>query len=123
MKRIANAADILREQAYLVARGVRPMALLGECETDSVTVLEAYTALEREAGDGVIAFTVDRGDGITDLGYAASPWVVDLYRWLTADDAVPETHQHRIIGLLLGYSPSSIRAFEERSCSRPERVC
>lgn len=113
---------VLQEQAYLVARGVRAMALVGECATGQVDILRAFTILERAAGDHVLPFVVDRGDGVADMGYAVLPWVIDLYRWLTTDNAVPEVHQHRVIGLLLGYSPLSVRDFEERLHERPARL-
>ena len=45
-------------------------------------------------------------------GYACNGWVVDLLKW--ALDGCPEVHAHRIIALLLGYSPSEVSRFEER---------
>lgn len=112
----------LQEQARLIAHGVRAMALVGECGAGEIEILRAYTMLEACACPRVLAFVADRGDGIADLGYAAASWVIELYRWLTTDHAVPEIHQHRMIGLLLGYAPSSIREFEEGMRHRPARV-
>jgi hypothetical protein len=113
---------VAQEHARLVARGVRAMALVGECEASETEILRIHTILEACACDTVLAFVVDRGDGIADAGYAAAPWVIDLYRWLITDNAVPEVHQHRIIGLLLGYSPTSIKENEEWMRYRPARL-
>jgi hypothetical protein len=107
--------DLLREQSYLVARGVRSLALAGHCENESLTMLRIATRLEALAEAGAIPFVIDRGDGWADFGFAASGWVLDLYAWLSKDtqDAVPEPQRSRILGLLLGYSVEAIRLFEE----------
>ena len=102
-----------REQAMLVARGVRPLAELGSCLAEEVAMLRAMTALERAAAPGAIPFVVNRGDGQASYGFAAAAWVVDLYRWVTATGAVPEAQAHRVRGLLMGYSAEAIRTFEE----------
>lgn len=108
---------LLQEQAYLVAHGVRPCALVGHCKTEYLEMLKVATRLERSAWPGAIAFVCNRGDGIADYGYAASRWVIDLLMW-AATDTVPEKHRHHITGLLLGYSPFAIRAHEEQGAVR-----
>ena len=113
------SSELIREQAYLIANGVRPLALLGTCEAESTTMLRVTTQLENAAGPAAIPFVVDRGDGLADFGYAASAWALDLFRWLSrADSAIPAEQKHRIRGLLLGYGVEAIRSFEERSCGR-----
>ena len=82
-------------------------------------MLRTATKIERLSVAGAIPFVVDRGDGIADYGYAAHAWVIDLFGWAAKiDDAVPDVHRHRIIGLLLGYSATAIREDEELSRGR-----
>jgi hypothetical protein len=110
----AVSADSLTfEHAYLVARGVRPLALVGHCPTDALCLHRAQQQLESFAAAGAIAFVCDRGDGFADYGFAGAQWAIDLYRWsVQKNDAVPVAQQHRIIGLLLGYSTAAISDFE-----------
>lgn len=111
--------ELIREQAYLIANGVRPLALVGSCQADSETMLRVTTQLENAAEPDAIPFVLDRGDGFADFGYAASQWVLDLFQWVTrASSGVPRRQMHRIRGLLLGYGVDAIRSFEERSSGR-----
>lgn len=113
------SSELIREHAYLIANGVRPLALVGTCEAEPTTMLRVTTQLENAAGPSAIPFVLDRGDGLADFGYAASGWALDLFRWVTrADSAVPPCQKHRIRGLLLGYGTEAIRSFEERICGR-----
>lgn len=109
----------IREQACLIANGVRPLALIGTCEAEPGTMLRVSSQLENAAGPSAIPFVLDRGDGFADFGYAASGWALDLFQWITRiDNEIPELQKHRIRGLLLGYGVEAIRSFEERSCGR-----
>lgn len=92
------------------------MALLGHCVAEPLALLRLVTPLEAKSDPAVVTFVLDRGDGFADYGYAATAWVVDLYGWAVTQ--APERQRHRIIGLLLGYSPEAIRAFEERNSGR-----
>ena len=58
---------------------------------------------------GAIPFVGDLKGG-AESGYAARAWVVDLLTWAWT---VPAVQRHRILGLLLGYSPDAIGQFEE----------
>lgn len=106
--------DLIREHAYLVARGVRPMAIVGECEPDQLTMLKIATKMETLAVPGAIPFVLDCRHGAAEYGFAAEGWVVDLFEWLmtSAENVVPTNHRHHVLGLLLGYSTSAVRAFE-----------
>lgn len=108
------------EHAYLVARGVRPMAIVGGVETGKKDrMLQAASRLEIVSiGEAVVPFVVPRDDGIADCGFAATRWVVDLYAWLVGSNDVPEEHAHRIRGLLLGYDAKAIRDHDDRDCGR-----
>jgi hypothetical protein len=109
----------VKEQAYLVERRVRPMALVGYVQDDPQLMLEASSRLRfASVGADVIPFVVPRRDGWADCGYAASRWVVDLYEWLVSANSVPKEHEHRIRGLLLGYGPDAIREHDERGSGR-----
>lgn len=110
--RLAPSDDAMREHAYLVARGVRPLALAGHCEATPEEMLRVATRVET-LGDGTsVPFVVDRGDGWADYGYAAAGWVVDLFEWVVRGGC-PPAQRHRIIGLLLGYAPAAVREHDE----------
>src|SRR5471030_567227 len=98
---MTNAPEAVREHAYLVARGVRPLALVGHCVSQPGALREARGSLDTFGCAGALPFVHDRGDGFADYGYAAAPWVVDLYAWAVraeADDTMPVSQRHRIIG-------------------------
>jgi hypothetical protein len=65
------SSELIREQAHLIASGVRPLALAGTCEARPVTMLRVTTQLECASGPKAIPFVLDRGDGLADFGYAA----------------------------------------------------
>jgi hypothetical protein len=114
-----HSIDYIKEHAYLVARGVRPLAIVDHLKAEAEIMLRAATDLEiASVGDDVVPFVVRRRDGIADCGFAAARWVVDLYQWLVGSDAVPKEHEHRIRGLLLGYSVDAIQAHDERASGR-----
>lgn len=111
--------DAIREQAYLVERGVRALALVGRVAPNEAEMLAAASKLEILAiGRYIIPFVFNRGDGGADYGYAAAPWVFDLYRWITTSSDVPKEQRTRITGLLLGYSAEAIKKFEDRQSIR-----
>ena len=113
------SGELLREQACLIANGVRSLALVGTCEAEPVTMLAVTTQLENAAAPSAIPFMLDRGDGLADFGYAASAWALDLFQWVSRPDSlVPARQKHRIRGLLLGYGVEAIRSFEERALGR-----
>jgi hypothetical protein len=108
--------EVLIEQAYLVARGVRRLSLAGHCHLnsgDGDKLLRVATHLERHADPTVIPFVVDHGDGVASYGYSESRWALDLYEWAVKDPSVPQEQRHRIIGLLLGYGTPAVSVHEE----------
>lgn len=111
------STDLVREQAYLVERGVRALSIIGQCTADEVTMLRVATELEA-VPENAIPFVCDLGNGMADYGFAAQPWVVSLYEWVAKQNAAPAEHRHRILGLLLGYDPSAIASFEARRSGR-----
>lgn len=111
--------DVLAEHAYLVARDVRPLAIGGHFPTASASPLRIATLIEEAAaGEDVLPFVLDHGDGSGSFGYAANRTVLDFYEWAASDRAIPEQQRHRIIGMLLGYSPVAISRYEETGCGR-----
>jgi hypothetical protein len=110
--------EVLEEQAYLVARGVRPLSLIGHCATDEMTLLRVATRIEIAACPGVVSFVIDHGDETASFGYAAAGWVVDLYQWANTPALVPQEQRHRINGLLLGYSVPAISSHDDESSGR-----
>jgi hypothetical protein len=117
---IGISSEVITEQSYLVSRGVRTLALVGQCKADPITMLQVATKLETAAEVNIVAFVIDRGDGNADYGFAAAKWAVDLFQWVMAEkeNAVPAEQRDRILGLLLGYSAEAIRLFEERQGGR-----
>jgi hypothetical protein len=108
--------DCLQEAAYLVSRGVRPMALAGHCKADPMVMLRASTRLGTAAARfDALPFVIDFGEDRADCGYAAARWVIDLYEDIIRDC---HPHRHEIIGLLLGYSPSAISRHQENGSGR-----
>lgn len=105
---------LYQEQAFLVGRGVRPLALVGSCNSDDLTMLRTVTALETVVQGNAIPFVLDCGDGTADYGYASHKWVIDLYRWVIQEHSVDTDWQrHYVLGLLFGYSPESIAKSHE----------
>lgn len=102
--------DALAENAYLVARSVRAIAIAGNCEADPQTMMQAMSRLKIAGGTSAIPFVIDEGDGIATCGYASHPWAVDLLQW--ALTSAPGKQVHRILGLLLGYGADSIERHE-----------
>jgi hypothetical protein len=110
--------EVLAEQAYLVARGVRPMALAGWCPADELVMLRAATRLEAAAEAGALPFVIDHKNGSATFGYAAQPWVLDLYEWVVCDTDVPQEQCERITGMLLGYAAEAISRYEANRVGR-----
>ncbi len=111
--------ELLREHAYLVARGVRPLSLAGHLHIDGPDVaLFIATRVERHTQPQAVPFVIEHGDGVASFGYAEARWVVDLYEWTVRDRAVPEEQKHRIVGLLLGYGAPAVTRYEEEGSGR-----
>lgn len=110
--------EVITEHAYLVARGVRALALVGHAPADELAMLRIATRLEAISVPGTVPFVLDRGDGICDFGFAASRWAVDLFRWVSIDPSVPRVQCARVVGLLLGYSAEAIERFEQEAPAR-----
>ena len=108
-----ESAEAVREQAYLVSRGVRPLALLNTCELDDAAMANRFVQLNQLAGQyQVIPFVLPREDFPCAMtGFAAAPWVVDLLAWSYKQ---PPRQHHRILGLLLGYSANAIAEHDAR---------
>lgn len=116
---LVPSPDVLTEHAYLVARGVRPLAIANHFPTDSASMLRIATLIETAAGnEDVLPFVIDHGDGSGSFGYAANRMTLDFYEWAASDRLIPEQQRHRIIGMLLGYSPVAISRYEETGCGR-----
>jgi hypothetical protein len=108
----------MSEQAYLVARGVRPLSLIGNCPANELTLLRVATRIEAAAGPGVVAFVIDHGDETASFGYAGAAWAIDLFEWANDPTQVPQEQRHRINGLLLGYSVPAISRHEDETSGR-----
>ena len=112
------STDLIKEQAYLVSRGVRPLAIVAEsCNEDPVAVLKAYTemcyTLQRGGitvggQSNIVPICYQNGEGSVKLGFAARAWVPETLKWILEN--APQPHLDRILGLLLGYSPDAIAA-------------
>ena len=101
--------DMVQEQAYLISRQVRPLAIVGFMSSDEKEMDHAFYYLKKTAGpDNVIPFVLPQNDtdNVATAGYASEQWVIDLLKWLYRD--APPRQFHQILGLLLGYSPKCI---------------
>jgi hypothetical protein len=82
-------------------------------------MLRIATLIEGAApSEDAVPFVLDHGDGSGSFGYVANRWVLDFYEWSVKDRAIPEQQRHRIVGLLLGYSPVAISRYEESGSGR-----
>lgn len=104
----------LYEAAWLVSRGVRPLAqATAGLLKDLPGGLEWLSqAVEEGAYKGVHKVILTTSDTY-EVFYAAEEWVLDLYVWSCSED-VPGKHSEAISGLLLGYSPNAIAAYLKR---------
>lgn len=112
--------DLVQEHAYTVARGVRSISLVGHLQAQPLLMMRAASRLETLCAPGAIPFVVDRGDGYADAGFASKRWALELYQWVVTEheNAVPDKQRHRVLGLLLGYSPEAIDSFEQERSGR-----
>ena len=109
--------DTVKSEAYLVSRGVRPLALVGTVDADPLLMLKAFNrvsyatlGMSELRGTSVIPLVVDSGD-YADVGFAARSWVAETFKWMVEN--VPQPHLDRLKGLLLGYSVDAIADNDE----------
>lgn len=108
--------DVLDNEAYLVSRGARPLALVGHCPAEPVLMLRVRTVLcEARQAELVLPFIFPEGDcpGQAAFGYAAHRWVIDHLEWALGA-GLPPARRHEILGMLCGYSPAAIARHQER---------
>jgi hypothetical protein len=115
---LVPSSDVLSEHAYLVARDVRPIAIAGHFPSASADALRIATLIEGAAREDAVPFVIDHGDGSGSFGFASNRWALDFYEWAVTDRSIPEQQRHRIIGMLLGYSPVAISRYEESGSGR-----
>jgi len=100
----------LEDHAFVIARGVRPLALIGTFYTRNCCGTELLDSLRAVRGaDDVVAFILPSFGGSMAYGYASHEWVVDFYRW--ALENAPKPYFDYILGLLCGYSPQAVSDF------------
>ena len=117
--------DTIQHQAYLVSRGVRPLAIVDAVKSDDpVAVLKAYNKMQFTLlglGPGsdrsVVPFAVKRKEqDVVDVGFAARAWIANTLKWVLWN--APQPHLDRLVGLLLGYSPDAIASNDEADGGR-----
>lgn len=112
--------DCIFEASWLVARGVRHLALLpGSISKTPGEMQNAHTLLAQKGERGAIAFVLPRKNlPVANFGYAAEPWIIEMLIWLEDHEGVvPDRWGHSIYGLLLGYSASEIAEHDARLCA------
>ena len=104
----------LSDAEYLIARGVRPMALVGDVvKEDRQKALMIMKMVTNTGGIAtMIPFLVKRDDDWYACGFTKHEWAIDLLRWLESED-IPTDQRNRILGMLLGYSPEAIAHFDK----------
>ena len=110
-----DSDDAIREQTYLIERGVRPVATFGTVPIELAESVYARLA-SCSPSPRVIPFVIDRGGGRAICGLARNRWCVDIIRWIHTDKVAPE-YRAMVLGLLLGYSSESIEEYVSRSQS------
>ena len=120
VKRMGVAEAQMSHDAYLVAQGVRALALVAVIPNDPSFMVDAYNVLAT-IGNGVypgacrpaMPFVLPLlGEDVADAGYASHSWVIDTYEWIVGN--VPKPHLARLLGLLLGYSSDAVAAYDDR---------
>ena len=107
--------DLIQEQAYLISRAVRPLAILGSVSLDELEMQHQFVRLNQLTGGqgGVIPFVLPRRNvDCAMVGFASEQWVIDLLEWSYSD--APLRQQHCIVGILLGYSARDIATHDFR---------
>lgn len=107
---MSNVVDdrSVNEAAYLVSRGVRPLALLDSVSQDEAVMGRTYDQMidACESYKAALPFVLPcRGQEHALVGFAAEAWVIELLDWIQGQ---PGQQYHQIMGLLLGYSPRAI---------------
>lgn len=104
--------DLINEQAWLIARGVRHLALLGSIAKDEKAMRDTFIRLNQSCIEPAVPFVLPRKDmDCAMTGYASAQWVIDLLDW-SYDQ--PLRQHHQIMGLLLGYSSEQIGQHDAR---------
>ena len=108
--------DAMKEQAWLISRGVRPLAILEWIEREPAEMENAFVRLNQHAGvdHGIVPFVVPTNETSAAVGYARASWVVDVLTWVCRN--APPRQFHCIMGLLLGYSADEIADHDAREC-------
>ena len=113
----------LFDAAYLVSRGVRPLALVGTVPATPEAMSHAEQDLFRcgslHGNKSPLPFVL-KGNDLAQCGYVSHSWVLDLFFWLERGD-VPLRQRERILGLLLGYSAAAIAEFDDSQAARALR--
>lgn len=110
--------ELIVDHAYLVARGVRLLAVIGtvrntEMATDVMNQRLAKIAAESAGTQELYPIPLlmgEEGCEWATVGFASHEWVINAYEWLQGDD-VPGDIANRLIGLLHGYSGEAISKF------------
>ena len=98
--------DLINEQSWLIARGVRNLALLQSVDKDEKTMRDTFVKLNQMCVEPAVPFVLPRRDmDCAMTGYASAKWVIELLDW-SYDQPIRQHHQ--IMGLLLGYSSKQI---------------
>ena len=109
--RVLPHREVVFEQSWLVARGVRALALLGTVNSEPGAMRSAHIYLAQHGDNRAIPFVMKRDDtDYADVGFAAAQWVIDLLDW--SYRCAPARQGHCIVGMLLGYSPPEIASHD-----------
>ena len=112
--------DLIFEQAYLVSKGVRALALVGSIpESDAMLRMATHIKLGIASEGLAIPFVITPyNDNFATCGFAAEEWVIDLLKWSWAN--MPQREHELLLGLMLGYSPKEIQDYTEYVASLRE---
>ena len=106
--------DLIFEQAYLVSKGVRSLALVGSIpESDAMLRMATHIKLGIASKGLAIPFVITpyKDRDFATCGFAAEQWVIDVLKWTWTN--MPEREHELLLGLMLGYSPKEIQDYAE----------
>ena len=109
-----------RAEAYLISRGVRPVAMIEwATSADPVEMRSAHQMLLEACScwENVVPFVFPvEGEAYARTGFAAHPYLVEFFEWAEAN--APPRWLSVIHGLLFGYSLSKIGEHDDQFSHR-----
>lgn len=108
--------DAFSSEAYLVEKGVRPLALVGDIDAKELEVLKKELVDKCFWHKNITPFIIKEDDGYS-FGFARNKHIVETYKYIREarkDGTITEDVFHTILGLMLGYSVDDTEEFLQK---------